>query len=254
MLFYTLNSTGILMHLSIIIPAWNEAGKIADDIGEIVQYAKNINFLLELIIVDDGSEDNTAQIAEEVTVSDSVEIRVIRYTRHRGKGYAVRKGISESCGYYVMFMDSGQNVPVEFISSGLKLIEQKRCDMLIGSRFLPESVIKKRLIWYRRVISYIFRIFVKWYLNLPVSVTDTQCGFKIFRGNIARELFNQSESNGFIFDLEIILLALDKKYQICEFPVEWTCDRDSRLSLIRSFIPIISDLKRLKLHFSKATS
>jgi len=237
---------GILMHLSIVIPAWNEATKIADDVREISRYVKKLKFLIELILVDDGSEDNTAQIAEEVAATKSLEIRIIRSTHHRGKGYAVRKGISKTSGDYVMFMDSGRNVPVEFIHSGLNLIEQKKCDMLIGSRYLPESIIKKKLIWYRQLISYTFRIFVKWYLKLPVFLTDTQCGFKIFRGDIARELFKNCTSDGFIFDLEIILLALDKNYQICEFPIEWTCDRDSRLSLIRSFIPIFSDLRRLK--------
>ena len=237
------------MHLTIVIPAWNEAGKIADDIREIAHFVENIKHPVELIIVDDGSEDNTSQIAKEVIVPDSLKIRAIKYTPHRGKGYAVRQGISESYGDYVMFLDSGRNVPVEFINSGLELIEQKKCDVLMGSRYLPESVIRKRLRWYRRVTSTVFRKFVKWYLNLPAFVTDTQCGFKIFRGNIARELFKHGKSNGFVFDLEIILLALESKYRICEFPIEWTCDRDSRLSLVRSFFSIISELRRLKLRF-----
>ena len=237
------------MHLTIVIPAWNEAVKIADDIREIAHFVEIINYPVELIIVDDGSEDNTSQIAKEVIVPDSLEIKAIKYTPHRGKGYAVQQGVSESYGDYVMFMDSGRNIPVEFINSGLELIEQKNCDVLMGSRYLPESVIRKRLIWYRRVTSTVFRIFVKWYLKLPAFVTDTQCGFKIFRGNIARELFKHGKSDGFVFDIEIILLAIEKKYRICEFPIEWTCDRDSRLSLVQSFFSIISELRRLKLRF-----
>lgn len=237
------------MQLSIIIPAWNEAGKIAGDIREISLYIKNVNPSTELIIVDDGSSDNTAEIAENAADYDSFDIKVIRYSPHRGKGCAVRKGILESLGDVVMFMDSGQNVTLEFITSGLKLIKQRSCDILIGSRYLPESVIKKKLIWYRRLISYIFRQNVKRYFHLPEFVTDTQCGFKFFKGDIARELFGKSGSDGFIFDLEIILLALEKKYKICEFPIEWRCDRDSRLSLVRSFIPILRDLRKLKQHF-----
>jgi len=234
------------MHLSIVIPAWNEAGKIVDDIREISAFVKNITFTVELIIVDDGSEDNTSQIAEKVSVPDSLKKRVIRYTPHRGKGFAVRKGISESSGDIVIFMDSGRNVPVETIESGLKLLEQNKCDVLIASRYLPESVIRKRLIWYRQVTSTIFRKYVKWYLNLPVFLTDTQCGFKLFKGDIARELFEHCLSDGFVFDLEILLLALKKQYRICEFPIEWTCDRDSRLTLIPSLIPIFRELHRLK--------
>jgi glycosyltransferase involved in cell wall biosynthesis len=141
------------MYLSIVIPAWNEAGKIADDIGEIAHFAENFESSVELIIVDDGSDDDTSQIAEQTTVPESFKIRIIRYTPHRGKGYAVRKGISESHGDYVMFMDCGLNVPLEFVILGLTRIEQDKCDILMGSRYLPASVIKKRLIWYRHLIS-----------------------------------------------------------------------------------------------------
>jgi len=234
------------MHLTIVIPAWNEACKIVDDIREISAFAKESTYPIELIIVDDGSEDNTAKIAEEVSTPDSLEKRVIRYTPHRGKGYAVRRGISESSGDIVIYMDSGRNVPVETINSGLKLLEQKKCDILSGSRFLPESVIRKKLIWYRRITSIIFRKYVKWYLKLPDLISDTQCGFKLFKGDIARELFENCLSDGFVFDLEIILLAMKKECQICEFPIEWTCDRDSRLSLIPSAAPIFRELYRLR--------
>lgn len=234
------------MYLTIVIPVWNEAGKIVDDIREISDFVRDLTFPVELIIVDDGSEDNTSQIAEEVSVSDSLIKRVIRYSPHRGKGYAVRKGISESSGDFVIFMDSGRNVPLDSIKSGIKLLEHEKCDVLNGSRYLPESLIRKNLIWYRWITSVIFRKYVKWYLNLPAFITDTQCGFKLFKGGIARELFKKCSSEGFVFDLEIILLALKKEYRICEFPLEWTCDRDSRLLLIPSVSPIFRELQRLK--------
>jgi dolichyl-phosphate beta-glucosyltransferase len=234
------------MFLSIIIPVWNEAAKIADDIQEIAKFADEENFPLELIIVDDGSEDNTSQIANDTPVAKSLKKRVIRYPDHRGKGYAVRKGISESKGELVMFMDSGQNVPVKFINSGIKLVEQENCDILIGSRYLPTSVIKKKLIWYRQLTSIVFRKVVKWYLKLPLPISDSQCGYKFFKGDLARNLFSDCQSNGFIFDLELILLAQKKEYKICEFPIEWRCDRDSRLSLSRAFLPIFKELRELK--------
>jgi dolichyl-phosphate beta-glucosyltransferase len=237
------------MYLSIIIPVWNEAAKIADDINEIAQFVEDADFVLELIIVDDGSADNTSQIANNTPVAKSLIKRVIRYPEHRGKGYAVRKGISESKGKLVMFMDSGQNVPVKFINSGIKLIEQENCDILIGSRYLSTSVIKKKLIWYRQVTSLVFRKVVKWYLKLPLSISDSQCGYKFFKGDLARNLFRDCQSNGFIFDLELILRAQKKGYKICEFPIEWRCDRDSRLSLYRAFFPIFRELRELKSNY-----
>jgi dolichyl-phosphate beta-glucosyltransferase len=238
------------MHLSIIIPAWNEASKIANDISDIIHFVEKLNDAVELIIVDDGSKDDTSKIADEVLIPKSLQFRLISYHLHRGKGYAVRKGISESHGEHVMFIDSGRNVPLSYIISGLELIKQKKCDIVIGSRYLPGSVITKKLIWYRQITSSAFRLFTKWYLSLPEFVSDTQCGFKIFRGNIARELFKECNSDGFVFDLEILLLALGRNYQICEIPLEWRCDRDSRLSLFHSFFPIFRELRRLKLRFS----
>jgi len=237
------------MDLSIIIPAWNEANKIADDIRDISQFANNYDTPLELIIVDDGSKDNTSQIAKDTSVTNMLTKRVINYKPHRGKGYAVRKGIGESIGRMVIFIDSGQNVPLAFINSGIELIEKENCDIAIGSRYLPSSIIKKKLIWYRLFISRLFRLVVRRYLKLPPYISDTQCGFKIFRGEIARSLFGLNKSDGFTFDLEIILRAMEKKYKICEFPIEWTCDRDSRLSLIQSFFSIYSELRDLKKHF-----
>jgi len=237
------------MSLSIIIPVWNEAGKIADDIREVVAFSKEQDWEIELIIIDDGSEDHTSRLAEDSSVPASVLKKVIRYTPHRGKGFAVRKGIAESTGELVMFMDSGQNVPLSYINVGIKQIEQGDCDILIGSRYLPASIIKKKLVWYRQISSFLFRKFIKWFLHIPKFISDTQCGFKLFRGDVARELFFNCQSDGFIFDLEIILSAIRKEYRICEFAIEWTCDRDSRLSLIQSLYPILRDIRRLRKEF-----
>jgi dolichyl-phosphate beta-glucosyltransferase len=143
-------------------------------------------------------------------------------------------------------MDSGQNVPLEFIDKGIKKIKENDCDILIGSRYLPESIIKKKLIWYRYFTSRWFKKMVKLYLQIPDSISDTQCGFKIFKGEPARQLFENCRSDGFIFDLEIILIALKKKFKICEFAIEWTCDRDSRLSLLKAILPVYKDLRKLR--------
>ena len=234
------------MYLSIIIPVWNEANKISADIREIIRYADGHDLSIEVIIVDDGSEDNTYYIANETAVPEYLKKKVLQYTPHRGKGYAVRRGIAESKGELVMFMDSGQNVPMEFIDKGIKQIEENECDILIGSRYLPESIIKRKLIWYRHFTSRWFRKIVKLYLQIPDSISDTQCGFKIFKGIPARQLFKNCRSDGFIFDLEIILMALKEKFKICELAIEWTCDRDSRLSLLKAFLPVFKDLRKLR--------
>jgi dolichyl-phosphate beta-glucosyltransferase len=233
------------MDISIIIPALNEQNKIGRDIMSVSHFLVEAKLAGEIIIVDDGSTDDTSQRAIQYDVPDPVSFKIIRYERHRGKGYAVRMGIGDSRGDYVMFMDSGGNVPPSYISRGLDMIKAGKCEIAMGSRRLPQSKIHKHLTWYRRISSFLFRNVVRIYLNIPRHLTDTQCGFKIYKGDIGRELYQQCKSEGFIFDLEIILRAQKAEYRMLEFPLDWTCDRDSRLSMITT-PKLLRELIRIK--------
>jgi dolichyl-phosphate beta-glucosyltransferase len=233
------------MDISIIIPVLNEEKKIANDILATSAFLVDAELSGEIIIVDDGSTDASSRVAIQCDVPESVSLKIIRYEYHRGKGHAVRMGITDSRGDYVMFMDSGGNVPLYYISSGLELITNGHCHIAMGSRKLPQSNIRKNLVWYRRITSKIFALLVRYYFDLPENLTDTQCGFKLYNGEIARELYGDSLSDGFTFDLEIILRAKSAGYKMLEFPIEWSCDRDSRLSLF-STGKIFRELKRIK--------
>jgi dolichyl-phosphate beta-glucosyltransferase len=233
------------MDLSIIIPVLNEQFKIAHDIESAANFLAKVNLAGEIIVVDDGSSDNTSKVAKQSVIPKQISLKVIRYEQHRGKGYAVRTGILDSCGEHVMFMDSGSNVPLSYITTGLELIKKGNCDIAMGSRKLPDSTIHKNLIWYRRISSFLFRKIARFYLDIPDQLTDTQCGFKLYKGDIARNLYGQCASEGFIFDLEIILYAQKSGYQMLEFPIEWTCDRDTRLS-VNTTPELIKELLRLK--------
>ena len=237
------------MDISVIIPALNEQHKIVQDIEETANFLAQSNLSGEIIVVDDGSRDKTSDLANKSILPPSVSLKVITFKQHHGKGFAVRTGVLDSQGNFVMFMDSGRNVPLTYILTGLELIQSGSCDIAIGSRHLPGSIIYKPLIWYRRLFSIIFRIVVKFYLNIPKHLTDTQCGFKIYQGKVARELYASCISNGFIFDVEIILRAQNKGRCMREFEIEWTCDRDTRLSISSTPIMIkeLIDLKKIKL-------
>ena len=237
------------MDLSIIIPAWNEAAKIVTDVEHVDRFLQTASLRAELIIVDDGSSDGTAESARQVSVDPALHLNVLTYQPHRGKGFAVRTGMTASRGEYILFMDSGGNVPLSYINVGLERLRADRTEILMGSRHLPESKITRNLVWYRRLTSFLFRQLVKLYLDLPVHLTDTQCGFKLFKGDIGRELFALSRSDGFLFDLEIILLALQRNYRIEEFPIEWQCDRDSRLSVFGTSLSVWRELRSLKQKF-----
>jgi len=233
------------MDLSIIIPVLNEEKKISHDILSASHFLIQSGLKSEIIVVDDGSKDNTSRVAIQTDVPPGVSLKIIRYEYHRGKGYAVRMGMIDSKGDFIMFMDSGGNVPLSYILTGLNMIKSGQCHVAMGSRRLPDSKIRKQLVWYRRLSSVLFRFVVKRYLSIPDFLTDTQCGFKLYNGEIGRDLYTDCLTEGFSFDLEIILRAQKAGYVMKEFPVEWSCDRDSRLSVL-SFKEIISELRRIK--------
>jgi glycosyltransferase involved in cell wall biosynthesis len=122
------------MDLSIVIPALDESKKIGRDIKESAAFLDGNGFSGEIIVVDDGSKDNTAEIAQNVNIPSTIKPQVIRYEHHRGKGYAVRTGIKQTTGEYVMFADSGRCVPYEDVLHGLKLLKNGTCDIAHGSR------------------------------------------------------------------------------------------------------------------------
>jgi len=234
------------MDLSIVIPALNESTKIARDVEIAAEFLEGNNLQGEIIIVDDGSTDNTAQVAESVKVPPGMRLSVIRYQQHRGKGYAVRRGIEQTSGEYVMFADSGCCVPYGNVLQGLEMLKDGTCDIAHGSRKLIESDIKCDQPWRRRISSRLFRWFINKLLQIPTGITDTQCGFKVYKGKVARQLYSQCISDGFMFDVEVILRAQKQGYKIREFPIEWVCDLDSRLRLFRTPWPVIWELRAIK--------
>ena len=234
------------MDLSIVIPAFEESKKIARDVESAAKFLESNHLAGEIIVVDDGSKDNTSEVAESVKIPPQVIRRVIRYQKHHGKGYAVRRGIMESKGEYVMFADSGCCVPYENALRGLELLKNGQCDIAHGSRKMQGCHIGKAQSLYRRICSRIFHWYVIIRMKIPSELNDTQCGFKIYRGDVARNLYGESSTDGFAFDIEIIMRAQKRGYRIKEFPLHWSCDRDSRLSPSRSVWHVLSELATIK--------
>jgi dolichyl-phosphate beta-glucosyltransferase len=239
------------MDISIVIPAFEESKKIARDVTAAAEFLDAHHLEGEIIVVDDGSKDNTAETARGVEISSSVNRNVLRYEAHRGKGYAVRLGIMSSKGEYVMFVDSGCCVPYEDTLRGLELIKNGSCDIAHGSRKTCGCHIKQAQSLYRRICSRIFHWFVIHQIKAPSELSDTQCGFKIYKGDVARHLYDESIIDGFTFDIEIIMRAQKEGYRIKEFPINWTCDRDSRLSPTRSSWHVLQELLTIRRIMSK---
>jgi hypothetical protein len=234
------------MDLSVVIPAFEESKKVARDVEAVAAFLKENHFDGEIIVVDDGSSDGTCEVAKNVEVPSGVTLNVIRYEDHRGKGHAVRTGMKQTRGEYVMFADSGGCVPYEDVLGGLDLIKNGTCEIAHGSRKMQGCHIEKAQSLYRRICSRLFRWFVVCYMKIPTEFTDTQCGFKIYRGEVGRHLYGECIADGFAFDIEIIMRAQKEGYRIREFPVDWACDPDSRLSPSRSLWRVLSELKTIK--------
>jgi dolichyl-phosphate beta-glucosyltransferase len=239
------------MDISIVIPALDESKKIGQDIKEAAAFLEGNGFSGEIIVVDDGSKDNTAEVAKNINLPSIIKRQVIRYDHHRGKGYAIRTGIKQTSGEYVMFADSGNCVPYGDVLRGLESVKSGTCEIAHGSRKMRGCHIEKTQSLYRRICSRLFHWFVIGYMKVPAEFTDTQCGFKIYKGDVARHLYSECITDGFIFDVEIILRAQKEGYRIKEFPIDWTCDRDSRLSPTRSSWRVISELINIKRALSK---
>jgi dolichyl-phosphate beta-glucosyltransferase len=231
---------------SIVIPTYNEAHKVARDIGAAATFLMQERIIGEIIISDDGIRDDTAAIARAVSVPPPLTLKVITQDRNRGKGAAVRAGILDSAGQYVMFADSGVCIPYAQAMRGLVLLRTNKCEIAHASRKRTDSIITNPQPLHRRVLSRIFRSAVDTYMGLPYRLTDTQCGFKLYRGDLARSLYSECLTEGFLFDLEIILRAKKANARIAEFPVTWSCDPDSRLRPAKTAIRTSKELRSIK--------
>jgi dolichyl-phosphate beta-glucosyltransferase len=231
---------------SIVIPAYNESHKIARDVAEASRFLAEHNLTGEVIVADDGSRDATSETARAAPHSPEITLKVVTLPQNQGKGAAVRAGVAASTGEYLLFADSGVCIPYDQALRGLVLLRADKCDIAHASRKRPDSIITNPQPLHRRILSRLFRSAVDAILGLPYRLTDTQCGFKLYKGDLARTLYAQCQTEGFLFDLEIILRAKKHGARIAEFPVTWSCDPDSRLRPGKTAIRTIAELNGIK--------
>jgi glycosyltransferase involved in cell wall biosynthesis len=212
-----------MMDLSIVIPAFNESKKIGADVAEAAAFLHGAALTGEVIVVDDGSRDHTAEIASAAGAF------VIRLAENRGKGRAVQAGVGQSGGQVVLVADSGSCVPYKDALPAVQRIQSGLTDLALASRNLKQTVIVRDRPLRRRILSRFFRLAARAVVGIPHWISDPQCGFKVYDGKIARELFSSLQTDGFLFELEITLGAVKRDCRIEEFPIHWSCDPDTRL-------------------------
>ncbi len=231
------------MDISVIIPAYNEQDRIVTTLNKIYKYLKQNKFKFEIIIVDDGSADRTNEIAESFA-KDNKEIRLLRHEENKGKGASVRTGVLSANGTYILFSDSDLSTPIEELDKLLFWVKNNNYDIAIASRGLPDSNIVIPQPWYRRLTGRFFPIMVR--LVVTNKFSDTQCGFKLFKKDAAREIFREQKITGFAFDVEILYKALKNNYKIKEVPVIWINSASSKVAMLKDPMKMLKDLFKIK--------
>jgi len=208
------------MNLSIVIPAYNEALRIGSTLETVAAHAAGGSFYAssyEVFVVCDGCGDATEQVVRGF--ADRLPLRIVSYPVNRGKGYAVRQGVALSTGRVVAFMDADGATPVRELEGLAEPILRNQAPIVIGSRRAKGARLIVPQPLHRRVLGRAFALHTRLVLNMPVL--DTQCGFKAFRGEVARELFAALQCDGFAFDLELLARAQARGLRVLEMGVEW---------------------------------
>jgi dolichyl-phosphate beta-glucosyltransferase len=229
---------------SLVVPAFDERERIERAIGAISAWrrSKPGGWEWEVIVVDDGSSDGTADLARRAALAEGLPIEILRHETNRGKGAAIRTGVLASTGDPVLVSDTDLSTP---LTEWVKLAERLPTrPVAIGSRALDEDLVRQRQPFYRQFMGKIFNGFVR---TLAVrGIHDTQCGFKLFRGDVARDLFADSRIDRFAYDVEILYLARLRGIEIAEVPVLWFNSPESKVSVVKDSLRMLRDLLRIR--------
>ncbi len=236
--------------LSLIIPAYNEVARIAQTIGEARDYFARCNLVCEIIVAADG-DDGTRELVAQIAQTDPL-LKVMGSLERRGKGYGVRQAVAHARGDIIGFADADNKTPIDEFDKFLPHL-RAGVEVVIGSRGLRESQIERAQPWHLRLGSKAFAIFMHAVVGLN-EIIDTQCGFKFFQHEVARDLFARQVIDGYMFDVEILYLAEQAGYRIVQVPVRWRDDGDSRLVLFGGNVRNALDVFRIRLRGARRSA
>ncbi|MGH7769048.1 MAG: glycosyltransferase [Candidatus Binatia bacterium] len=233
-----------LKEVSIVIPAYNEEHRLGETLRQDIAYLSERDASWEIIVVDDGSQDQTASIAQSYVNQSSGHVRLLRLPRNRGKGAAVQLGVMNAVGRYIIIADADNATPIEEV--GRFLAEAKENEILIGSRYVESANIEQTQSKWRVRIGRAGNLLIRFFLL--DGIADTQCGFKLFPAAIAKELFSKQRIDRWGFDMEILSIAQGLGIPIREKGVTWRDIPGSRLRPLRDAIKTLWELAAIKIN------
>lgn len=240
----SMSQTDDPLNLSIVIPAYNEEKRLGQTIPKVVAYAQRRRGRFEIIVVDDGSQDGTSRTTQELAARYPT-VRLITLSRNRGKGAAVKAGVLEASGSYVVFIDADLSIPIIELDKLLERHERGISDIAIGSRWVEGAEIELPQRWIRRIAGRLFSLATK--CVAIRGIADTQCGFKSMTRDAAQKIFPWMTSPTAIFDVEMLMIATQKGFRISEVPVKCSHEPETRIPLnIRYAVRMFLELFRIR--------
>ncbi len=231
--------------LSIVVPAYDEEARLGATITKILDYLVVNSINAELIIVDDGSADKTAEVARESAAAfPRTETNVIRYEENRGKGFAVRTGLLAAKSDLALFSDADLSTPIEEMDKLLDPIRRGEYDVTFGSRAIDRTLIGTHQPWRREQGGKVMNLIIRTMSGLPFA--DTQCGFKAFNLAEFRPLLDVMQIDRFGFDVEFLFVAKYHGLKLAEIPVRWNDVAGSKVNVLRDTRRMISELNQIR--------
>jgi len=242
-----MNPTHQRPFLSIVVPAYNEEARLGASLAKIASYLEAAGLDAEVLVVDDGSKDGTADVAAKAL--SGLRGRVVRNGENRGKGYSVRQGVLEARARFVLLTDADLSTPIEEHAKLAAVIRDRDLDVVIGSRALPGSDVQVRQAWPRQTMGRTFNKIIRALTGLPFR--DTQCGFKLLDRERVKPVFEKMVVDRFAFDVELLFLCERFGLSVAEVPVIWRDAPGSKVSILRDPLNMLVDVLRVRWRFRR---
>jgi dolichyl-phosphate beta-glucosyltransferase len=232
-------------HLSVVIPAYNEEKRIPNTLNDVMEYLKSQPYTSEVLVVDDGSKDGTAEAVRR----DPNNVELIQYPdgQNRGKGYAVRYGMMKATGKYRVFMDADNSTTINHVEQFFPLFEEGY-DVVIGSRDIKGANVAVAQSWIKELAGKLGNLFIRF--MAVRGIHDTQAGFKMFTDRAADTVFPLLTIDRWGFDVEILAVACHKKLAIKEMPITWVNDEESKVKA-SAYLQVFGEVVRVRINLIK---